>query len=504
MNIDAYTCLVFTAEWNAPDSPSVSGWTPGPLLIPLPSTSTTIARGGAAQATDRDARTAYFAPRVHDLLYGPPPSGERPPRRWHRDSNSDLPDPHGSRIQAWEMLAHGPGRYLIAAHVQLGPDAASALSALSAIRGDGREWLQSAAGPPVQLDQSRPRVLSHLRWEGDQMPEPYDSPAVMAALEPWTTVQRWQWFLASGVGPDAVLPDTADPDILDGQVRLSRDWRAQVLRDGIAYVALTPRPSPSTGSTSFHDLARVYIRSIYLDLLLLGIIQLDAVNAYADAFAAVHIEHDSVRTAKTVEELEVGLLRLRTGVWWRDVARRGGPSSSSILTAFQRQHRLPELYTQITADLTDMSRYVQARRANAEEAERQAREQRKDVEERVRQAAEDRQQQTERAIALISFVLLPASLIFGAAALWSDPSPIHFWISIGFSIFVLALMLGLSATLRSALFRRRKPLPGPRGTSGGPAHDGVTASTGPSDVPAGRLDSARSSPAIQGRTLRAA
>lgn len=458
MDIDTYTCLVFTAKWNASDSPSAFGWTPGPLPIPLPATSITNARGGTSSITDRTARATYFAPRVHDLLYGPPLSTAGPQRRWHREASSDTPDLNGSRIQAWEMLARNADHYLIAAHVQLAPDATAALSALTVVRGAGREWLNSSLGAGVELDEIRPRALSHLLWEGTEPPEPYDSRAVIEALASWTTVERWQWFLASGLSPEDVLPDTADPDIPHGQVRLSRDWRALVLRDGIAYVALTPRPALA-GNSSFHDVARIYVRSVHLDVLLLGIIQRDAVHDYADNLAAIHIEHDSVSMAETVEKMEGGLLQLRTGLWWRDVARQGR-QTSLILTAFQRQHHLPELYTQIINDLTDMSRYVQARRASAEEAGRQAREESKDAEEKARQTTEDRQRQTERAIALISFVLLPVSLIIGAAALWANPSPIHFWISIAFCIFVLALMLRASRTLRSALFRRGGSLAG--------------------------------------------
>lgn len=331
---------------------------------------------------------------------------------------------------------------------------AASLSALTVIRGPGREWLEASLAGPVELADARPRVLSHLLWEGDKLPEPYESADIINALAPWSVVERWQWFLASGLSPDDVLPDPEDPGLLAGKVWLSHDWRALVLRDGIAYVALTPHSPAREGDGSFHDVARVYVRSIYLDVLLLGIMQLDAVHGYVEAIAAVHVEDDPIAIAKTIEELEAGLLRLRTGLWWRDVTRRGGPMSA-ILNAFQRQHHLPDLYTQIVQDLTDMSRYVQARRASVEEAERQAKEENKEIEERARQRAEDRQQQTERAVALISFVLLPVSIIFGATSAWAGPSPTLFWVSFGLSVIIVAVMLGVSGTLRKALFNRK-------------------------------------------------
>jgi hypothetical protein len=453
MTIDAYACLVFSARWNGTDSPGTFGWTLGPLPIPIPVTGTTSARGGTASVTDRKARVTYFAQRVETLLFGAPDfSPEGSPQRWHMTVEAGVPDPHGSRFQAWELLTDGKGGYLAIAHVQLGSAAAASLALLTVIRGPGRERLTSSLNGPVELADSRPRVLSHLIWDGDELPEPYESPEVIASLGRWGTVERWQWFLATGLGPDDGLPDTEDPGLLDGTVWLSRDWRALVLRDGIGYVALTPRSSEEAGR-SFHDVARVYVRSIYLDVMLLGILQLDAVQGYAGALAAVHIADEPFSLAKGVEKLEAGLLRLRTGLWWRDVTRHGGPASA-ILEAFQRQHHLPDSYTQIVADLTDLSRYVQARRASHEEAERQAKEDHKEIEERARQQAEERQQQTERAIALISFVLLPVSLIFGATSAWAGPSPILFWVSFGVSAFTLALMLGISNTLRRALFHR--------------------------------------------------
>jgi hypothetical protein len=469
MNVDAYACLVFTATWNAADSPAALGWTPGPLPIPLPTTIVTRARGGAALLTDRAARVTYFAQRVHNLLFGPPSTADGPPRRWHIAAKAEAADVNNARVQAWELLFDGAGSYLAIAHIQLGTPAAPSLSELTVVRGPGREWLKASLDSPLELADSRPFLLSHLVWEGDSLPEPYESREVVDSLRGWNLVERWQWFLATGQGPDAGLPDTEDPSLFDGKVWLSSDWRALVLRDGIAYVGLTPRSPAEASGQSFHDLARVYIRSIYLDVLLLGILQLYAVRGYAEAIAAVRVEHEPIGLAKSIEQLEVGLLRLRTGLWGRDVTHRSGVASA-ILDAFQRQHQLADLYTQIVADLTDMSRYVLARRASLEEAERQAREDNKEKEERAHRLAEDRQRQTERAIALISFVLLPVSIIFSVTSSWAAPNPTLFWVSVGVSVGIVTLMLCMSSTLRRALFRRaerRADLPpGGRGMVG--------------------------------------
>jgi hypothetical protein len=454
MKINAYACLVFPASWNADDEPDECGWRPGPLPIPIPATSAQGTRAGAARVADREARATYFAPRVHDQLYGTTdPAAKDAPKRWHRTLETGAQDEGGSRVQAWELLTHEAGLGIAVAHVQLGADAAPALAALTVTRGPGRQWLESALDDQLKLAPERPRVISHLLWAGEEMPEPYDSVAVINSLKKWNTVERWEWFLASGLGPEDVLPDTQDPNLRAGQVWLSRDWQALVLRDGMAYVALTPYGPGPAGERTFHDPARVYVRSIYLDVLLLGILQLNAVREYADAVSRVRIDDEPVELAKGVEDLEAGLFRLRTGLWWRDVTRSGGPARD-LLNAFQRQHHLPDLYTQIVADLTDMSRYVQARRASLDEAARAAREAARDAEEQARQRFEDRQHQTERAVALISFVLLPVSLIFAATSEWAAPSPTLFWVSAGVSALILAVMLIRSKTLREALFRR--------------------------------------------------
>jgi ABC-type nitrate/sulfonate/bicarbonate transport system substrate-binding protein len=101
-------------------------------------------------------------------------------------------------------------------------------------------------------------------------------------------------------------------------------------------------------------------------------------------------------------------LELRLGVWWDDVTNRGR-QTSEVLAAFQRQHRLPELYTKIVENLSDASRYIAAREAAASEAERKAKEERQQADEAARQEDEARRQELDRAIALISFILLPAS-----------------------------------------------------------------------------------------------
>lgn len=391
MDVDVASCLVFTVP-GAPTLDSVHGWAPGPLPLEIPAPASAALQAGTARVTDTAARSSHVAARVRETLYG---SG----RRWHHFVSEFANE--RCEIDAWEVLACGADMHLLIAHVQLAPeDPVHTLAALAARRSDLRTWLASSLPAPLVLPGGeRPRIVSHLRWRGAVMPEPVDASTTGGALVEWSPAQRWAWFLASGTAPESVLPDTTDSDLADGVVSLSRDWRATVLRDGVAYVALTRRVDDEP---AFHDLARVLVRSVHLDALLLGIVQLRALHAFADRTSKVM---DGALSAIALEELEGDLLRLRTRVWWNDVADQGG-QTSEVLAAFQRQHRLPQLYAQVVSDLTDATRFVQAHHAR----ERDERE----------RAATSLQRRREGTITLVTFVLFPLTVVFSAAQLWAD------------------------------------------------------------------------------------
>jgi hypothetical protein len=453
MPVDVYVCLVFTGQFVRTAAVNQS-WSPRPLPLAIPVTHATQLRGGRAALTNREGRQGYFAERVLSVLYGPQTADVASTTRWHSlVKPNNVKGVGGAVVEAWEVLEGlGDGKCLAVAHVQLAEDPVRSLAVLTAGRGSGRAWIESTLPAPVVLQDQRPRVVAHLMWEGSGLTEPLETPEVHEVLGPWSTVERWQWFLASGLAPEDVLPDPEAPDITDGRVRLSHDWRALVLRDGIAYVAQTPRISvDSDKPNSFHDVARIYVRSIHLDVLLLGLIQVDAVHRYADAVARLRIGQ---MDPAAIESLEAQLLELRLGVWWDDVTNRGR-QTSEVLTAFQRQHRLPELYTKIVQNLSDASRYIAAREAAASEVERKANEERQQADEVARREEETRRHELDRAIALVSFILLPASVIFGSAALWANPSHKLFAVSLGFSALFIGIMLVASPTLRAALKGRR-------------------------------------------------
>jgi hypothetical protein len=407
--LDGYACLVLSGVWTGPD-PATAGWRAGPLPVPVPP-----APGAGPRpevVADRVTRGAHFSPRVHDALYGAPSEGASTVR-WHR-ATEPAAGPDGATAEAVELLLT-PAGALAVVHVQLPADPVAGLAGLTASAGPGRNWLTAILGPDLELHADRARSVTHLAWEGAPpglpsglprlLPQPADEPAP-------SELDWWAWYLAAGVTPHAFVPDVDGQDWTLGRVRLSRDWSAMVLRDGISFVARTPR-TPAGGGADFHASARVYARTLHVDVLLLGILQRTALHRVADSVAALDFAH---LDAGGLEELERELLQFRIGLWWNDVGQRGR-QTSAVLLAFQEQHRLPDLYDQLVQDLTDLSRYWRAREAADQEA--------------VRHAEERRERRAVNAISVVSFFLLPLTVVYTAAAVITEPSQRLFWWSTG-------------------------------------------------------------------------
>jgi hypothetical protein len=437
MSLNAYACLVIGAALSPAATPPQPGWRRGPLPVTIPGF-----RGpGTPSVADTAARIQYFAERIQPALYGDHIDGVDSTPRWHMFTANDQPDEHGSLIEGWELLRYGETDCLLVAHIQLGPDPLVSLFSLVQPQSASRSWIEASLPGPISLHAGRPRSLTHLLWEGDEIPEPDLNPRMLATLSSWTTIQRWQWFLASGVAADAFLPDPASPDLFDGTVYLSRDWRALVLRDGIAFVAMTPY---DPDHTAFHSKARSYIRSIHVDALLLGILQLNALSQQADLTSQLgSVELDP----NHITRLESDLLRLRARVWWEDIGQRG-TQTSEVLRAFQRQHRLAALYRKIVEDLTDASRYTLARQAATADAARAIETARREARDEAHRAEEMRKQDFERTITLVSFILLPTSIVFSAMALWSNPSRILWVISVILSLILVTVTIAVSSILK--------------------------------------------------------
>jgi hypothetical protein len=202
-------------------------------------------------------------------------------------------------------------------------------------------------------------------------------------------------------------------------LELSADWGALVLRDGVAFLSWT-----TTEASPFHGSARVYVQSVYLDAFLLSLLQLDEATRLADGIAMVMSAEPDAADAVRVEE---ALLRFRSRVWWTHVGYRES-LVNELLRQAQEQQRTPSLVSQMTSELEDVARFLEARQLRTRES-------------------------FARALTFLSAFLVVPALVYSAASTWADPSAALF----GWSTAV-ALALGLVAWLglRSYLRSRAK------------------------------------------------
>jgi hypothetical protein len=149
----------------------------------------------------------------------------------------------------------------------------------------------------------------------------------------------------------AIPPDPEDPRLLDGIVHLSAAWGALVLRDGAAFVAMPD----ATDDVFLATLAPVYVRSIYVDALLLGVLQERALNSFANRLALLDSRH---ARAAEIPALETELTQFRNVLWWQHITTQG--PGNEIIMRYQAQHRLPALLEQIVWEFSDYSRQVES------------------------------------------------------------------------------------------------------------------------------------------------
>ncbi|MFG1806247.1 hypothetical protein [Streptomyces sp. NPDC049040] len=351
-------------------------WQPGPVPVRLPA---------RPESADRDLRLTYFETRLCDVLYG----SASIPVRWHRmyDPPRRLAGADIGSVEVLRMPLAGGDLGLAILHADLRDDPVAGLEALSRLAaptapGGERALLTGLlpVGASLLPRSVRARTVAHVTFSGGPVH------AMSAAYAGWTPVEQWLWLLASATTEARFAPDPEDPAIRSGTVYFSADWKALVLRDGTAFVGTSPDP----GGDCFHALARAHVHSIYLDALVVGCMQLHALNDVANRVAGV----DAARLdAERLAELEHRLMHVRRQLWSGHITVRG--KGNEVLRQFQAQHALPALLDGIVSELADAGRLVEAvtnRSVNA-------------------------------ALGLLTVLGLPVGAAFAAAGLWGDPSP---------------------------------------------------------------------------------
>jgi hypothetical protein len=335
---------------------------PLPLLFPT-------ATGHAP--SDTAARTTYFNVHTARVLYGTPepapggspPSGESgwPLRRGHLwvDASPDQLLP--ARMTAVEVLAHGAsgqrGAFIVAHLCLPAKEPLTELQALTTARktGVGNPLLDLLeGGPSSPLGNSvanlpatvRPFAVTLAVPRGELPEGPY------GRSFPWDPLRQWLFAFASARTSAQFPADPEDTSLLEGLVRLSQDWSALVLRDGAAFVGRVP----AADSRYLSGSADAYVRSIYLDVFLLGQIQREELGMLTEKLASLGGSLDRLTELFSLEE---DVSRFRNTYWWQHLTSHG--TGNKLLVEFQRQHAMPQLFQQVIRELDDYSRYATLR-----------------------------------------------------------------------------------------------------------------------------------------------
>jgi len=313
---------------------SLPGWTRGSLPV----------RSEQMVATD-SARRTYFNKRTADSLYG---DGSDAPRR-HRPGRPGE-EIGGCPVLGVEVLRVPvfvkPSIGVIAIHVALGDDPIDAAARLRFVT-DGEfqggvplRGVLDGSGMPTS-ERVRTALVSYVSFAGGVPAGPYGPDY------DWPDVDQWLLALATSTPPADYPPDPeSDPP---KPLLLSRSWRGLVMRDGAAFVA----QAPHDGTDQFiaDGSAELYVRSIYTDTVLLGIMQNTALDDLAEQLAE---QPPGVRTTEYLRAVETRLDEFRMTLWWQHVTRHG--PANDVLIRYHEQHRLPELLEQVVSDLSDSAR----------------------------------------------------------------------------------------------------------------------------------------------------
>jgi hypothetical protein len=361
--------------------------------------------------TDAAMRATYFAPASARVLYGSPGR----PRRWYRPMSVDH---DGLRLHGLELLRTATARYQDHALAVLHFTALRPL--LTLLRAVGG---RPAAEPDPLVGPFAPELLlaDIAEVRGGTSTSAIDRPYTVAFLTPEAhhtgvlrsaptaglppSADRWLWHLASRSSTvDFPLAPEIAADQFGQTVRISADWSALVLRHGAAFLG----HRADSGDGDFYDFGALYVRTVYLDALLLGSLQRDHIDELTDELSEVF---DGAHLARRVAALERNIARFRS-TYWRQHLTAHGPANE-LLLAFQIQHRLPVRFAEILAEAADNSRLVQTQES----------------------------QQISGALGVLTILGLPLGTAIGILQVLGDDSVGHLLVALGLSVAAAAAAL---------------------------------------------------------------
>lgn len=255
-----------------------------------------------------------------------------------------------------------------------------------------------------------------------------------SALKDWTPQNKWLWFLASATSDERYPPSPDElKKLVAKRIVFSETWCCLVLRDGTAFLGCKADRG-STVHARFYPEAESRVRSIYLDAILLGMIQRISISEIADKLAELEDPISDPEALRTVEE---NLRRFRNVFWWRQVTRHS--FGNDLLTAYQDQHQLGVLVEQTVDELAEYSR--QAERLAAEKTNALA-------------------EKTNALLALLTILGAPFGLAFGVLQVLQDKAILPVALGFGLAALVAAILSWLGYPLLRPLPDLVEPLLG--------------------------------------------
>lgn len=316
------------------------GWDAGPIPFN---------HGGVS--ADGDTRRNYFSVEVGLALYG----HDKSATRWYRI----LDDRWSSyRITGLELLrvpsSIGAGKALAVVHAEVPPEELLERAVAASCKPTGMGTsvnidFETLFGSGVILLPDSFTVAFRTFEDSDPPLPPGNYRGVAAS-----TTELWSWCLASRSTSFDYPPESKTlAKLLSEAIVLSADWKALVLRDGASFVG----QRADLGSTDqFFGFASLYVRTIYLDCILLGMAQRMQIEEMAATIARTLSYGNLIRNVQSLEE---GLVRFRNLWWMRRISSHD--IANEVLRHYQDQHDIVHRFEAVATQISELSRIVQTR-----------------------------------------------------------------------------------------------------------------------------------------------
>jgi hypothetical protein len=298
---------------------------------------------------DAAARSTYYPPRTVRLLYG---EHDHAACRWHKEVKVMAGT---ATVVALEAIWVNDISGVLLVHI-LPDDILNAVRELAGHKNGSLNGFDvGALAPEFTISPAHPFTLA-FATSARRFPRLYS----ILRYPRWASVDQWLWALGSRTNEEDYPPDPAQiPSDDEDRIRLSADWSGMILRDGMSLIGTRADRGPSD---PYYGYAALYARTIYADAIALGLLQLQGIAALEEDLASITDAHGG---NSAMEDLERRLAFFRHKLWWQHLTTHNVPNQ--ILTAFHRQHRLPDRFQQILAEVSDSNRLArddQARDVN--------------------------------------------------------------------------------------------------------------------------------------------